>query len=233
MFLDSGDIVFENREEAGRQLADRLEHLRPKKPVVLALPRGGVPVAHAVATALGAPLDVILVRKIGVPTQPELALGAVVDGARAQSFVNQGLMRDLGISEDYLQTETETQLAEIERRRKLYVGDRPYLDVAGRCVIVVDDGIATGATMQAALRALRQAKAGRIVLAVPVAPPDSLETLREEVDEVVCLATPEWFGAIGRFYADFHQLEDDEVVALLADAAAPDPKGRSPGSSDS
>jgi len=212
--------IFDDRHEAGRLLAERLAHLREEKPIVLALPRGGVPVGFEVARALQAPLDVILVRKIGVPGQPELALGAVVDGVRAQTIVNRELMDMLGISEAYLHEQTEKQLAEIDRRRKLYVGDRPYLDVGGRTVIVVDDGIATGSTVLAALKAVRQAKPRRIVLAVPVAPPETVEELSEQVDKVVCLMTPGWFGAIGRFYADFHQLSDAEVVDYLV-ARAP------------
>ncbi len=208
--------IFDNRHEAGRLLAERLAHLREEKPIVLALPRGGVPVGFEVARALQAPLDIILVRKIGVPGQPELALGAVVDGARAQTVINHEVMDMLGVSESYLREQTRKQLAEIDRRRTLYVGDRPYLDIAGRTVIVVDDGIATGSTVLAALKAVQRAKPRRIVLAVPVAPPETVKELREQVDEVVCLMTPGWFGAIGRFYADFHQLTDAEVVDYLA-----------------
>lgn len=211
--------TFENREEAGRRLARRLAHLRDDKPLVLALPRGGVPVAAEIARALRAPLDVILVRKIGVPGQPELALGAVVDGARAHTVVNHELMDMLGISETYLAEQSERQLAEIERRRRIYVGNRPYLDIIGRTVIVVDDGIATGSTVLAALEAVRQARPRRVVLAVPVAPSDTASSLREQVDELICLMTPASFGAISRFYADFHQVGDDEVVRYLAGQA--------------
>ncbi len=208
--------IFDNRHEAGRLLAERLAHLREEKPIVLALPRGGVPVGFEVARALQAPLDIILVRKIGVPGQPELALGAVVDGARAQTVINHEVMDMLGVSESYLREQTRKQLAEIDRRRTLYVGDRPYLDIAGRTVIVVDDGIATGSTVLAALKAVRRAKPRRIVLAVPVAPPETIKELHEQVDEVVCLMTPAWFGAISRFYTDFHQVSDGEVVDYLA-----------------
>ncbi len=208
--------IFDNRHEAGRLLAERLTHLRKEKPIVLALPRGGVPVGFEIARALDAPLDVILVRKIGVPAQPELALGAVVDGTRAQTVINHEVMDTLGISEAYLREQAEKQLAEIDRRRTLYLGDRPYLDITGRTVIVVDDGIATGATVLAALKAVGRAKPKRTVLAVPVAPPDTVKELSEQVDEVVCLMTPAWFGAISRFYIDFHQISDDEVVDYLA-----------------
>lgn len=211
--------VFYDRHEAGRLLAQKLAHLRDQKPIVLALPRGGVPVGFEIAKALQAPLDVVLVRKIGVPTQPELALAAVVDGERARTSVNRELMEIFGLSEDYLAEQTEKQLAEIDRRRKLYVGDRPYLQVVGRTVIVVDDGIATGATVSAALKALRHAMPRRIVLAVPVAPQETVRELGKKVDELVCLMTPALFGAISRFYVDFHQIGDDEVVNYLATLA--------------
>ncbi len=211
--------VFYDRHEAGRLLAQKLAHLRDQKPIVLALPRGGVPVGFEIAKALQAPLDVVLVRKIGVPTQPELALAAVVDGERARTSVNRELMEIFGLSEDYLAEQTEKQLAEIDRRRKLYVGDRPYLQVVGRTVIVVDDGIATGATVSAALEALRHAKPRRIALAVPVAPQETVRELGKKVDELVCLMTPALFGAISRFYVDFHQIGDDEVVNYLATLA--------------
>jgi putative phosphoribosyl transferase len=212
--------IFDDRHQAGRLLAQRLGHLRGEKPVVLALPRGGVPVGFEIAKVLQAPLDVILVRKIGVPSQPELALGAVVDGARAQTLVNHELMHLLGISQDYLREETEKQLAEIHRRRKMYLGDRPYLHIAARTVIVVDDGIATGSTVLAALKAVWRAEPKRIVLAVPVAPPESIKELSDQVDEVVCLMTPAGFGAISRFYIDFHQISDKEVMDYLAASAS-------------
>lgn len=208
--------IFDDRHQAGRLLAQRLVRLGEQKPIVLALPRGGVPVGFEIAKALKAPLDVILVRKIGVPGQPELALGAVVDGTRSHTIVNHELMDSLGISEDYLRQQTQKQLAEIDRRREIYLGDRPYLRISGRTVIVVDDGIATGSTVLAALEAVRRANPQRVVLAVPVAPPQSVKELSQQVDEVVCLLTPSWFGAISRFYSDFHQIGDDEVVAYLA-----------------
>lgn len=211
--------VFADRHEAGRLLAQRLVHLRGENPVVLALPRGGVPVGLEIARRLKAPLDVILVRKIGVPGQPELALGAVVDGARARTVVNRELMETLGISADYLGQESERQLAEIERRRKLYLGDRPYLEVRDRTVIVVDDGIATGSTVRAAIQAVRQAGPRRVVLAAPVAPLDTIQELGAQVDEAACLMTPACFGAISRFYLDFHQISDQEVMDYLTASA--------------
>lgn len=209
--------MFANRQSAGRQLGDRLQHLRRESPVVLALPRGGVPVGFEIAARLDAPLDVVLVRKIGVPWQPELALGAVVDGATPQTFIDRRLAADFGIEEGYIEKETAHQLAEIERRRRSYFGDRPPLPLAGRTAIVVDDGIATGSTARTALRAVRKAGAGRTILAVPVAPPESLAELRDEADEIVCLETPSPFFAVGAHYARFPQVEDAEVIALLED----------------
>ena len=163
----------------------------------------------------------MLVRKIGAPFQPELALGAVVDGGRAETVLNEQTIREFQIPESYIAKESARQLAEIERRRRLYLADRPRVPLEGRTTIVVDDGIATGATMEAALHATRRANPKRLVLATPVAPPDTLERLRPQVDEVVCLATPWLFGAIGVFYEDFRQLSDEEVVDLLRRATLP------------
>jgi predicted phosphoribosyltransferase len=207
--------MFANRKDAGRQLAALLMHLKSEQPVVLALPRGGVPVAFEIATALGAPLDFVLVRKIGVPWQPELAVAAVVNGDRPQIVENEDVMRMLTIPEDFIQEEAKRQLQEIDRRRALYLKDRARADVKGCTAIVVDDGIATGATARAALRAVRRTGPKRLVLAVAVAPRTTVETLRAECDEVVCVATPDDFGAISVFYADFQQVSDDEVVDLL------------------
>jgi len=208
-------MMFRDRSDAGRQLAARLMSFRASDPVVLALPRGGVPVGAEIARALDAPLDIVLVRKIGVPFQPELALGAIVDGEEPELVVDTQLMAMLAIPESYVQEQRERQLQEIERRRRSYLEGRPPIAVAGRTVIVVDDGIATGSTMRAALRAIRRRQPARLVLAVPVAPPETIAALRGEVDEIVCLSTPEFFGAIGEFYADFRQLGDAEVIALL------------------
>jgi predicted phosphoribosyltransferase len=210
--------MFEDRRSAGRRLAARLRHLRDQRPLVLALPRGGVPVAVEVAAALGAQLDLVLVRKIGVPWQPELALGAIVDGPEPQLVYDARLAAALGVEPAYLQRASAAQLAEIERRRRLYFGSRKPIPVRGRAVILVDDGIATGATARAAIRAVRQAGAARVILATPVAPADTLEALRGEVDEIVCLEQPSPFLAIGNHYVDFGQLDDAEVVALLGEA---------------
>jgi predicted phosphoribosyltransferase len=182
-------MPFENRSAAGRRLAAALAGYRQRAPVVLALPRGGVPVAAEVAAALGAPLDLVLVRKIGVPGQPELAMGAVADGAKPVTVRNDGVIRYAGVSEEEFNAVRDTELAEIERRRKNYLGGRVPVNVAGRTVIVIDDGIATGATTRTALRALRAQGPKELVLAVPVAAKDTLEELREEADTIVCLET--------------------------------------------
>jgi putative phosphoribosyl transferase len=208
--------MFADRRAAGRQLAVRLHHLRQDEPLVLALPRGGVPVGFEVAQELDAPLDVLLVRKIGVPWQPELALGAVVDGADPQVLINEGLASELAIERSYIASETARQLSEIERRRRIYLGDRPPPALSGRTVIIVDDGIATGSTARAALRAVRKAGARRIVLAVPVAPEDTIKQLRAEVDDIFCLLSPSPFIAVGAHYGEFPQLADADVIALLA-----------------
>ena len=207
--------MFADRKTAGRQLSQRLQYLRHEEPVVLALPRGGVPVGFEIAEGLDASLDIVLVRKIGVPWQPELALGAVVDGADPHVVINDSLAAELAIDESYIKSETARQLEEIERRRKLYLGDRPPVPLAGRTVIVVDDGIATGSTVRTALRAIRNAGAEKIVLAVPVAPRDALDELRGEVDEIICLSTPRPFIAVGAHYAEFAQLADADVILLL------------------
>ncbi len=211
-------LPFTDRADAGRQLAQRLLHLKDADPLVLAVPRGGVPVAFEIATALGAPLDLVLVRKIGAPFQPELALGAVVDGEHAETVLNEELVAALDLPTDFLRDETERQLAEIERRRKAYLGDRPRPKIAGRSAIVVDDGIATGATIRAALHAVRRNGPQRLILATPVAPPDAVEALRPDCDELVCLEAPDSFFAIGQFYLDFTQLADDEVIDILRQA---------------
>jgi len=206
---------FADRAEAGRRLGLRLLAMAPANPVVLAMPRGGVPVAVPVARALGAPLDLLLVRKIGVPWQPELAVAAVVDGEHPQIVVDEHIRVETGIAHATIEAEATRQLAEIERRRALYLGSRPAVKVQGCTAIVVDDGIATGTSMRAALRALRAREPARVILAVPVAPPDTLARLRAEVDDVVCLAQPAPFLAVGVYYDDFHQLADDEVTQLM------------------
>ena len=223
-------MKFADRYAAGRQLAATLAHLKDRAPVVLALPRGGVAVGFEIARALGAPLDIVLVRKIGVPWQPELALGAVTDGASPETFIDEDLAKALDIPESYVQEETTRQLEEIERRRRSYCAGRPPIAITGRAAIVVDDGIATGATMRVALRSLRRRNPAHLVLAVPVAPPQTLAELRKEADETICLEMPAMLGAIGFYYRDFHQMSDAEVTDLLARAAQPTPEAPTPAS---
>lgn len=215
-------MSFKNRIDAGGRLAGKLVHLSDQDPVVLALPRGGVPVAAEIASALDAPLDLIIARKIGVPFQPELAMGAVVDGATPIIVRNDDVIRAVGISDAQFESAGQKEIAEIERRRNRYLGDSRSAEIAGKTAIVVDDGIATGATVRAALRACRLRRPRRLVLAIPVAPDDTLGELESEVDEVVCLETHRDFGSIGAYYADFRQVSDHEVVALLAGAHSPD-----------
>jgi len=209
-------MPFIDRADAGRRLAKALVSYKDRKPVVLALPRGGVPVAAIVAEALHAPLDLLLVRKIGVPFQPELAMGAVVDGVSPLTVRNEEVITVAGISEQEFVAARDQELVEIERRRKMYLGNRPHPELAAHTVIVVDDGIATGATTRAALQAVRLRKPSKLILAVPVAPTDTLKKLTGEADDLVCLEDYEEFGAIGLFYSDFRQVSDDEVIELLA-----------------
>jgi predicted phosphoribosyltransferase len=209
-------MPFTNRTDAGIALAAALSRYRDRDPVVLALPRGGVPVAAEIARALDAPLDLVIVRKIGVPFQPELAMGAVVDGETPIVVRNEDVINLSGVGESEFQAVCRDELAEIERRRRLYLGGRQPVGIARSTAIVVDDGIATGATVRAALRATRLRKPRQLVLATPVAPADTIRELRSEADEVVCLEEHEFFGSIGAYYADFRQVGDDEVIALLA-----------------
>lgn len=218
-WFESG-IVFADRAEAGRELAERLLKHKAANPVVLALPRGGVPVAYEVARALEAPLDVIVVRKLGAPAHAELGVGAVVDGDHPEGIFNEDIIAELGVSKEYLDREIQAQLKEVRRRESLYRGGRPRTELKGRTVIVVDDGIATGGSIRAALRGVRRAGPARVVLAVPVAPSATIQQLRHEADEVVCLSSPASFYAIGQFYHDFHQLDDQEVIRLLDTARA-------------
>jgi len=212
---------FHDRAEAGTRLAERLTPYRDDEPVILALPRGGVPVALEVARALGAPLDLVFVRKIGAPFQPELAVAAIAVLYRDDEPVrvrNDDLIRLLKISEKDISAAEAEQLAEIARRRKQYIGDRGQIDLDGETVIIVDDGIATGATAVAAVRAVRSAGASRVVVAAPVAAPEAVERLKAESAEVVCLHVPMQLGAIGAYYDDFHQLSDAEVIDRLDEA---------------
>ena len=213
---------FLDRDDAGRQLAARLAASARTPPlVVLALPRGGVPVAVPIARSLHAPLDLLLVRKIGSPWNPELAVAAVVDAGGPELVVDEAIARSEGADEAYIRREMQRQWELILQRRQRYLGGRPPADVRGATVVVVDDGIATGTTVRAALAALRSCGAARTVLAVPVAPHDTIARLRQEVDEVVCLAEPSPFFAIGLHYDDFHQVADDEVLEALRSCAAP------------
>ena len=216
-------MLFEDRRDAGHQLGLRLRKLRLTDPVVLALPRGGVPVAAEVAALLEAPLDLVLVRKIGAPGHEELAAGAVVDGAQPELVLNPEVIGSFGIDDAYLAAEQARQLVEIERRRALYLSGRPRPGLAGRVAVVIDDGIATGATVRAALRAVRRAGPAELILAVPVAAASILRRLEAEVDRVVCLHAPKDLMAVGQFYRDFHQLDDAEVVAALAQHHGPTP----------
>lgn len=226
----SNAYTFSDRTEAGRMLAEKVAAKHYRDPVVFALPRGGVPVAAEVAQALNAPLDLVLVRKIGVPYQPELALAAVVDGRHPEVVVNEEVRRIAHVSDEQFEALKAHELAEIERRRGAYLRGRDRVAIAGTIAIVVDDGIATGATVRAALRGLRRGNPRKLVLAVPVAPAETLEDLRREVDDIICLQTPEPFYAIGVFYRDFAQMSDQEVVDILARTAAgrgPDPAAAS------
>jgi putative phosphoribosyl transferase len=207
---------FLNRSEAGRMLAEKLKDYRARKPVVLALPRGGVPVGYEIAKTLDAPLDVVLVRKLGVPFQPELALGAVVDGDMPEVVVNEEIRDALELPESYLAEATAIQLKEIERRRRLYLAGRVPVSIDGRTAILADDGIATGATMLAALRATRHRHPAAVVVATPVGAADTIARLQAEADAVVCLHVPHTMAGVGQFYRDFTQVDDATVAALLA-----------------
>ena len=207
---------FVDRADAGRRLAQALGFYRDRDPVVLALPRGGLPVAAEIAAALAAPLDVVLVRKIGAPRQPELAMGALVEGDPPTATRNEDVISAFAVDERAFAVAAERAGVELEDARRRFIGDRPRATVSGRAAILVDDGVATGATARAALQAIRRRGAKTLTLAVPVASPEALAALRSEVDDLVCLAAPADFLAVGQFYADFDQVEDDEAVAILA-----------------
>jgi predicted phosphoribosyltransferase len=208
-------MSFYDRTDAGRRLASELDKFKGEDVVVFALPRGGAPVAEPIAISLNAPLDLVLVRKIGVPFQPELAMGAVADGGDPVVVRNDDVIAMADVSEQEFEDVCARELQEIERRRRLYLGNRERPEMKGHVAIVVDDGVATGATTRAALRAVRARGPKKLVLAVPVAPPDTLESLAPEVDEIICLETHRAFGAIGFFYRDFRQISDDEVIEIL------------------
>ena len=213
--------MFRDRLEAGERLADRLERMTLPRPLVLALPRGGVPVAVPVARRLRAPLDLALVRKIGMPDHPELAAGAILWGAGGEEIVwHEALLRSAGLRPEDFDHILAQRRAELQERRARYLGGRAPRPVEGRSVIVVDDGIATGMTVRAALAGLRRLDPARIVLAVPVAPPETLREIRPQVDELLCLEAPPGFRAVGQFYRDFAQTDDAEVIAALNAANA-------------
>lgn len=207
-------MIFANRTEAGRSLAWRLDNYANRNDVVvLGIPRGGVPVAFQVAEALHAPLDVFQLRKLGVPGHEELAFGAIASGG--VRVLDRQILHALSISSSVIEAVTAREQKELKRRELAYRGDRPPLPVTGRIVILVDDGIATGASLLAGIRALRQLRPAKIVIAVPVAPPETCERLANEVDELVCVATPEPFRAVGQFYDDFSQVKDEAVIEML------------------
>jgi len=212
--------LFRDRKEAGKLLAEALTFLKAKREdvVVLAIPRGGVVVAKEVADTLGAPLDLMITRKIGAPGNPELAIGAVTQDGEAITVP--GLLSTLRVSDRYLSDETVRQVDEIKRRMREFRGDRPYPSLAGKTVVLVDDGIATGFTIQAAIRSVKRRKAAAVILAVPVGPPETISKLSKIADRVVCLSTPEPFYAIGRFYDEFEQVDDDTVREVLRAAGA-------------
>jgi putative phosphoribosyl transferase len=206
-------VRFRDREEAGARLAERLARFRDREPIVLALPRGGVPVAAPIAAALTAPLEVFIARKVGAPHQPELGIGAVAEGGvrwRSESALSM-----LGISDDEFARLAEREEDELRLRVERYRGARPFPQITGRTAILVDDGLATGGTARAALQALRRAGPAQLILAVPVGPPATLQWLESEADDVVCLLAPRQFAAVGYWYRDFHPVSDTEVLDLL------------------
>lgn len=216
-------MAFRTRQEAGQRLAAALASFRKERPVVLALPRGGVPVASEIADALDAPLDLMLVRKIGVPDQPEFAMGAVAEGAPPVTLRNEPVVRALRIASKDFEAVRDRELIEIERRRRAYLGDRRRIDVAGRAAILVDDGIATGMTMRAAARAIALRRPSQLVIAAPVASSEIARDLRREFGKVVCLEEDENLSAIGIHYADFSQVGDEEVRRILSRHGAGSP----------
>jgi predicted phosphoribosyltransferase len=220
-------MSFHDRADAGRRLAQALAKYRGRDVVVLALPRGGAPVAAEIAEALAAPLDLVLVRKIGAPLQEELAMGAVAEGAPPVTVRNEDVIRLLGVDEAGFRRVLDKELAEMERRRRAYLSGRAAAEVAGRLAILVDDGVATGATTRAALRAVRARRPKKLVLAIPVAEKDVQASLRPECDEVVCLEDHLVWGGVGSCYDDFRQISDAEVTRILA-RFPPRPEGRGP-----
>lgn len=205
---------FEDRADAGRHLSNELQRFAGERPIVVALPRGGVPVGYEIARALDAPLDVLIARKLGAPGHPELGIGAIAQGGA--SYLNREVISMLGVSRDHIEQVSRLELAEIDRRVRAYRGDRPPLDVRGRTAILVDDGLATGATTRAAIRALRALGPRAIVIAFPVCARETAIAIQREVDEIVCAMVPRDFHAVGLWYSDFTQTTDEEVIELLA-----------------
>jgi putative phosphoribosyl transferase len=217
--MGSAQTLFEDREDAGRRLAGRLESYAGERPVVFALPRGGVPVGAEISRSLNAPLEVIVARKLGAPGQPEFGIGAVAPGG--VRILNERAVRALGIPEDYLERVSARESEEVERRLRLFRGDRPYPDLMTRTAILVDDGLATGVTARAALLALSRMNPRRLVLAVPVCAPQTAGLLRPKTDDLICLLAPPDLEAIGLWYRNFEQVPDEEVVRLLKEARRP------------
>lgn len=207
--------MFRDRDEAANRLAERLKAYRGKNPLILAIPRGAVPMGKIIAEKLGGELDVVLVRKLRAPHQPELALGSVNESGWTYLA---DFAQLYGGNADYLEAEKRTQMETIRQRRAQYTPIRPSISPAGRIVIVIDDGLATGATMISALHGLRAMKPAKLICAIPVSPPDTLDKVADLADEVVCLEAPAFFQAVGQFYQHFPQVDDDEVIALLREA---------------
>jgi putative phosphoribosyl transferase len=212
----TGFHQFTDRADAGRQLAERLAHEAIERPLVLAVPRGGVPVGAEIAAKLGADFDLLFVRKIGAPWNREVAIGAVADCGRPQTVLNSGLLAESGASEAYVDAQVASQIAEIERQRRTYLGGKATMSPEGRNVIVTDDGVATGATLAAGLKGLRLQGVRSITLAIPVAPPEAIQTLKTSTDRIVCLLQPNDFRAVGLHYRDFTQVSDAEVIDAVA-----------------
>lgn len=205
-------MVFQDRSDAGRQLAELLRSYRGRNVLVLGIPRGGVPIGAEIAALLGGELDVSVARKLGAPNQPELAIGAISSGSWT---INDDVVRALRVPEAFIEAEVRRELAEVGRRNKLYRSGRPPPVINARTVIVTDDGIATGATVRATLESVRREHPAQVILAVPVAPREALDDLRQLVDEIACVSVPDHFAAVGQFYRRFPQLEDEDVIAIL------------------
>lgn len=221
--------MFRDRQQAGRKLAEELLKLHPANPVVLALPRGGVPVAAEIARALNAPLDVVIVRKVGAPGNPELAVAAIVDGDPPDIVLNREIVEEYGLDDSELRALVASERPELERRKLAYASGRRSPSTTDRTVVIVDDGAATGTTMKVAIRALRRRSPREIVVALPVAPPDVVVDLAREADRIVCLSQPARFFALGHHYHDFPQLSDEEVVGTLRNHAISRKMSKSPG----